>query len=791
MHTPPSLQVLWLLVGILMSGSAGLRAAEVEEPIAATAEESSDAEPASYLQPQPSLLPRSEFQPEPALPPGAERLSASLAEAPMLGPSLLGQPFGQIGVGRDIVFGREAIGRVTTDAGDLLGASPGALGIGVQRRTPIVNDPRVRGSRVGQLAGSGSYWVPARIDLDTMLSKIDSRLLDEVTVIKGPYSARLGPGFRFLDIGLLHSPRFAGGPQWHGSTSFDFKTNGQPWYGRQMVFAGNDTWGVRAGYGHRTGNDYVSGGGLDIPSSYNSRDVDFALGSDLSADSSVEFNLIRLDQTNVEFPGMAFDMDYLVTDGYELEYVWENTRYFDRLDLETWYNRTRFAGDAQRPGKRRQFPFFDVIHYVGFTDVDSTSTGFSLAATWGEGDGPQLTAGVDLRAITQELNEIASGRIGFNIFTDANSPIPRSRSVNPGLFLEETLPVNDRLSVVAGARVDLTAANVIDDPAKLQALGLQNSQGSLADIVGSDDYRQNFATWATYLTARYELNPSWDLLLGAGHGERPPSLTELYAAQPFMFVLQNGENTVTGDPLLRPERLWQVDAGLSWHYERFRGGINGFHAWMQDYITFENLDVYYAPPYGQAEQVNLKYVNTKLATLVGAELFAEYDLNPWITPFATLQYLDGRDRTRNGEYATRQYEAGSPSVRVPGLARGHYSGIPGADAEPLPGISPLESRLGVRVHQPSPLPKWAIELCARVVDNQDRVATSLLETPTAGFTVWDLRGYWRARQNLLLLAGVENFTDKNYREHLDFRSPSGISVYQPGVNFYVGSELTY
>jgi iron complex outermembrane recepter protein len=49
----------------------------------------------------------------------------------------------------------------------------------------------------------------------------------------------------------------------------------------------------------------------------------------------------------------------------------------------------------------------------------------------------------------------------------------------------------------------------------------------------------------------------------------------------------------------------------------------------------------------------------------------------------------------------------------------------------------------------------------------------------------------RPMDNLLLVSGVENFTDKNYREHLDFRSANGRQVLQPGVNFYFGSEWTY
>jgi iron complex outermembrane receptor protein len=268
-------------------------------------------------------------------------------------------------------------------------------------------------------------------------------------------------------------------------------------------------------------------------------------------------------------------------------------------------------------------------------------------------------------------------------------------------------------------------------------------------------------------------------------------LTELYAAQPFMFLLQNGLNTVTGDPTLRPERAWQVDLGLAWEYRRFRGGINGFHAWVLDYITFENTRILRGPPAGQVEQVNLQYVNTDLATLTGAELYAEYDLSNALTPFATLRYVDGRDRDRTGDFATRPVSPGSPKQKVPGLARGFFSGIPGAAEEPLPGILPLETRLGIRLHQPCPRPRWWIELSARAVDNQDRVATSLLETPTPGFTVWDLRGLWQVTDRLLCVAGVENFTDRTFREHLDFRSPNGIQVFQPGVSFYFGSELRY
>jgi outer membrane receptor protein involved in Fe transport len=180
-----------------------------------------------------------------------------------------------------------------------------------------------------------------------------------------------------------------------------------------------------------------------------------------------------------------------------------------------------------------------------------------------------------------------------------------------------------------------------------------------------------------------------------------------------------------------------------------------------------------------------------LATLDGFEVLGEYDLDPRWTPFVNVKYVEGTDWTRNGRFATKRNTPGSPSERVYGLPRGYFSEVPGSAIEPLPGILPLETRLGIRLHPADSTRRWTVEFSARVVAAQDRVAASLLESPTPGFTVYDLRAYWRPRDRWLLVGGVENLTNKLYREHLDFRSPDGISMFQPGVNFYCGSELTY
>ncbi len=628
------------------------------------------------------------------------------------------------------------------------------------------------------------------------MSKIDSRLVNDVIIVPGPYSSVYGPDFNFVDFELLQSPRYAGGNETHGQTSFNHQSNGNQWMGQQSLWAGGENWGVRGSYTYRSGDDYRAGDGIRYSSGYESQALVVAAGRDFRNQTSIELSLLRLDQTDVEFPGYVFDIDSLVTDGYDISHVDSSPNFGDRVVTEVWYNRTRFDGNAQDPAKRLEFPLLARINYVGFTDVDSLSTGYRRARIWGRSDDlGRLTLGHDLRFIKQELNEIANATtLGLPLpVNDRNSPIPRSFSVNPGLFAEYSEQFLEDWTFRTGARVDYVQTDITEANPASQQVGLDFFPATYEEIVGTDVYQTDRVMWSLYgsLTRRH----SRCLVTAAslGYAQRPPNLTALYAAQPFLLLLQNGLNNVTGDPRLKREQMIQADLSIDFDGEYVRAGARGFYGWALDYITFENTNIVRGPPNGNVQQVSLRYVNTDLATLVGFESFAELFPKRRLTPFVNLRYVDGRDRTRNGDFATTNGRAGLPSVQVPGLPRGFFSGVTGSDSEPLPGISPLEMRIGAQLRNSATNPTWNLELSARVVDDQDRVATSLLENTTPGFTVYDLRGTYQPAiaGNLLIVAGVENFTDKTYREHLDNRSLNGISVLQPGVSFYVGSDLTY
>jgi outer membrane receptor protein involved in Fe transport len=787
---------------------------------------------ASHRQPapRPFAAPPSPLQGgTPRAPAAALGLAASIFGSPASGATASGLP------SANRVTGTESKPRLTTDAGSLLGKSPTVQGVTTQKRTPIVNDPRSRGAATGPLLASGSYWMPARQDLDTLLNKLDSRIVEQITVIKGPYSAFYGPGSNFIDVELLPSPRVAGGYDSFGSTSIDYNANGEQLNGRQTVWGGDDDWGFRLGYGHKTGNDYEAGNGVKIPTSYKSRDWEFVVGKDLSPDASVEFHYLRLDQTDVEFPGQPFDMNFLVTDSYEVEYRVANQPHFDRLTLEAWYNQTRFAGDSLSPSKQA-IPVVDSFDFVGFTDAYQSSAGYSLALTWGDECCAHLTAGTDLRHIKQRIDELnlfrarglAPGvppaalppivpdgnvaRVLFPPLVPAIIPkaVPDSHSVNPGLFAEQVIPL-ERGVLRTGGRFDWVSTSVEDSRVlnRVSVGGLILAEDfnfigamppvfePIIPVVDNGPVQLNqflsdrdFALWSGYITGEYEVDCHNTATGAVGFSMRPPTLTELYAFNgPFLAILQRGGNFVFGDSTLDPDKRVQFDLGLRSNYGPLRAGGNVFYALIHDYITLRPqipfTGVLPTPPFppgipaeallppGADAVQPVQFTNTDLATLSGGELFAELDLTRRTTAFATLSYVRGTDLSRD--------ESGQP------LPLTIFTPFVVPDTEPLPVINPLESRLGFRLHEAADRPRWGIELAARVVDRQTRVARTLREQETPGFTVWDVRSVWHPSEQLSVVAGIENLTDKFYREHLDLRPV----VFQPGISFYAGTEVHY
>jgi outer membrane receptor protein involved in Fe transport len=714
------------------------------------------------------------------------------------------------------------------DVTQLLQNSDSVTGVQTQQRSPTTFDPRVRGLHVGEVLtyGDGGFFFPARIDLDTALSKFDPSSIQDVVVIKGPYSVRYGPGFAFLDITTFGAPLSADNSyDVHGSTLLSYQTNGRRWEGLQSLQFASPDLGARFSYDIRTGQDYTAGNGQEISSSYNTQNFNFATTLRLTDNSSIEFKGLEVLQHDLDYPGLYFDLSRLDTQAYSLRYRWDDPEGYGRARADVWYNYTSANGNTQTGATQQQddailkasfgSPFLD----FSTTNFDELVAGYRTFFEIGKADGPRAAIGTDLNVVRLHLAEnirlLPVGPYSSSLgtadpFLTQNQSIPESRSIDPGLFIDGTLPVGPRLTVRGGFRADFIYTSSDDRTVTGNSVLVPGTQSggtlfpgqtigpalpgvpgqpavgtvtSFNPLVYSADPNdpnlvRHFDLYSGYVNGDYKIDEHLTAKLGFADAQRPPTLTELYASGPFVGVLQQGLNRLIGDPHLEPETDRQLDIGLSGTYDRLRFNVNGFYSWIDNYITYDQNKTSTALS-GALTQV--VFTNTNEATLAGGEAYVEYDLLDWFTPFGSMSYVQGEDLTHIDN------------------RRGTFNGNPltssrrTEDTEPLPGIPPLELRGGFRIHDPEKKPKWSVEFVARSVMGQDNVATSLGELPTSGFTIFDVRAFWQVNSFLLVSGGVENIGDKLYMEALDPRAGNlfGNPFYRPGTNFYFTAQLTY
>ncbi len=440
------------------------------------------------------------------------------------------------------------------------------------------------------------------------------------------------------------------------------------------------------------------------------------------------------------------------------------------MSLEGWYNHTEIKGDNLNPSKqyfyRDNFFFtsggqthYPQIGFVGAFEAGVRSAGLRASPTWELDSGGRLTAGADLHYAQQVLNEFDNFVNRELLFTPSgyeNFPIPDSNLIDPGLFMELELPESTDLKFTVGARVDWVRTDANPFHRGRDPDGLVKpiyAPGGLPVTRLDDDLfltglNKNDVLLSWFVTADRQLDEHRELRLGFGRGQRPPTLTERYAYVPFLTVLQDAENSPFGNPDLNPEDASQVDVALNGRYDHMRFRTAAFATLVNDFISYQ-----YRPAPTNPAAAYLTFTNIT-AVITGFELAGDFDLNEWWSPFADLNYLYGENLDAN---------------------------------EPLAGIYPLKSRVGLRFREPE-RNRYGLEMSVRMVGSQTRVASSLKEPTTPGFAVVYVRGHWQVTDRLLLTSGIENLTGRNYLEPFSVHVPP---VFEPGFNFYLSMQLDY
>jgi len=338
-----------------------------------------------------------------------------------------------------------------------------------------------------------------------------------------------------------------------------------------------------------------------------------------------------------------------------------------------------------------------------------------------------LTSGIDVftefddtRRIADPAIYNAAGTVVKDPPPDYAPPTPKSNRKGLGVFLEDEYDPWSKWTFTMGVRFDYINSHA---DATEGTLVEKNQQQTDRDVSGS-------------VGALFRLTEQIHLLVNAGRAFKAPTLQERF----FKGTAQVGY--LYGNPDLKSETSFNMDAGMKWKFNKISGECNVFRNQIENFIVMKPISV---------TADTFLYDNVGKAELYGSEFELSYSLSKRIALLLNVSYVHGQD------------------VNL---------------AEPLPKMPPLESLVGIKYNDPQDL--YWIEATTRLVDSQNRVAEN--EMKTQGYQIVNLSSglnlshIFKWRHPLYMTCNVKNLFNESYRDHL-----SSVTWWDaPGRNIVIG-----
>lgn len=622
--------------------------------------------------------------------------------------------------------------RLSHDAGALLTQTPA---IAVIRKSGSYGfDPVLRGFKYDQLnvvidgVQCASAACPNR--MDPPISQVAPNMIEQVELLKGPYSLRFGNSFGGTINFKSPEPRFVEATRSFGRLSGSYEANGQIGRSEGLVGFRGKRYELSLLGGYSTGNDYKDGDGQLVPAKFSRGSVGANLAWSLNNGQLLSTQVARNFARDTDFPALPMDLrtddTWLVNIAHRMSF---EHQIFQHLSTKIYYTGVNHLMDNLSkeitPRMLDATTTAQTLNYGGRTEAE-------LKVQNGK-----LYIGADFREEEVEGIRQRSFLMGpMAGKTVYDNPWQKARHMRTAVFSEYQKVMENFMLVVSG-RVELNHSDALQADETFAALypSLTNTQINPGLSVGG--------------TNRYDNGLSLGLWLG--HTRRSGGITEHYIN---FFPVGIDPYEMLGNPELLPEENSQIDFKLNYQSGGTLVDLTLFSAFLNNYIS--SVIVPDISPRLPASPGVRQYTNIGTALLSGFELSWTQPLFAGMFHQMAVAYTYGENKMNNS---------------------------------PLPEIPPLDLRYVLSGHYLENTLKPEISL--RHVWKQERIATSFGESVTPGFTLVDLLLSYQPKNYISISAGVQNLMDKAYYEHLS-RSVANAAkrkIYAPGRNIYLRLSL--
>ncbi|MAE83263.1 MAG: TonB-dependent receptor [Flammeovirgaceae bacterium] len=596
-------------------------------------------------------------------------------------------------------------------------------------------DPVFRGFKYDQLnvvidgAQSATSACPNRMDPPT--SQMAPNMMNRIEVLKGPFALRYGTGFGATINFIPASLKFSSKPSVYGRATSGYESNGSIFRNEGQLGISSQfiDWSVSASWSE--GDDYTTANDETVQSDFKRGSFGTTLGIKPSTNQQIKLSAVYNRARNADFAALPMD---LRKDDTWLFNVRHDIQ-INRDHLKSW-NTTVYASMVDHTMDNLLKPL-DPRMMNAATDATTKNYG-GRSESISKFNKNTLYAGADYRLEgadgTRSREFLMGPMMGMTVYDNVWQD---GQILKSGAFAEYHLHANDLHAVFSG-RLEMNSASVNNESEEFSSVYSEKSKS---------DFNPSISIGVSKLLTNQTKVGLW-----TGRAQRSGSLTERYIN---FFPVGQDPYEVVGNPNINPEINNQIDLTFEWNASTTAIDIDVFGAYLQDFIS-SRIDESLTPRLSNSPGVR-RVINIDEAFKTGFEVIWTQILGLGIKHRLSAAYTYAQDMSRN---------------------------------EPLPQIAPLDTRYILSGNYFNG--KLRPTLSVRYVMQQDRVSNEYGESTTPTFTLVDLKVSYEQLRNLQVSAGINNFFDTNYYEHLN-RSVVNSSdrIYAPGRNFFTSLNFSF